>query len=118
MLYSELELGTWLLHCLAVGDQEQIKQAEDLLAELKDNLEAGNLKDLNATSFVGLAAAAAIIPAATPTQELSAVKEVSQAEEIEEVTAASIFDEVAGVEAEGLAEEDPKTEETSLDELF
>jgi hypothetical protein len=46
------------------------------------------------------------------------VEEVSQAEEIEEVTAASIFDEVAGVEAEGLAEEDPKTEETSLDELF
>jgi len=88
------------------------------LAELKDNLEAGNLKDLTATSFVGLAAAAAIIPAAMPTQELSAVEEASESEELEEVTAASIFDEVAGVEAEQSSEEDPKTQETSLDELF
>ena len=119
MLYSELELGTWLLHCLAVGDAEQIKQAEELLAELKDNLEAGNLKDLTATSFVGLAAAAAIIPTATPTQEFAAIEVVEEAEELadEEVTAASIFDEVAGVDSEAPAEGDQNTE-PSPDELF
>jgi aminoglycoside phosphotransferase (APT) family kinase protein len=119
MLYSELELGTWLLHCLAVGDAEQIKQAEELLAELKDNLEAGNLKDLTATSFVGLAAAAAIIPTATPTQEFAAIEVVEEAEEIadEEVTAASIFDEVAGIDSEAPAEGDQNTE-PSPDELF
>ncbi len=119
MLYSELELGTWLLHCLAVGDAEQIKQAEELLAELKDNLEAGNLKDLTATSFVGLAAAAAIIPTATPTQEFAAIEVIEEAEELadEEVTAASIFDEVAGIDAEAPAEGDQNTE-PSPDELF
>lgn len=119
MLYSELELGTWLLHCLAVGDAEQIKQAEELLAELKDNLEAGNLKDLTATSFVGLAAAAAIIPTATPTQEFAAIEVVEEAEEQadEEVTAASIFDEVAGIDSEAPAEGDQNTE-PSPDELF
>ncbi len=119
MLYSELELGTWLLHCLAVGDAEQIKQAEELLAELKDNLEAGNLKDLTATSFVGLAAAAAIIPTATPTQEFAAIEVVEEAEEIadEKVTAASIFDEVAGIDSEAPAEGDQNTE-PSPDELF
>jgi hypothetical protein len=120
MLYSELELGTWLLHCLAVGDPVQIMQAEELLAELKDNLEAGNLKDLTATSFVGLAAAATIIPAATPTQEIAAVAEESEpaAEDVEEVTAASIFDEVAGIEGHESVDSDPETKETSLDELF
>ncbi len=119
MLYSELELGTWLLHCLAVGDAEQIKQAEELLAELKDNLEAGNLKDLTATSFVGLAAAAAIIPTATPTQEFAAIEVIEEAEELadEELTAASIFDEVAGIDAEAPAEGDQNTE-PSPDELF
>ena len=120
MLYSELELGTWLLHCLAVGDPEQIKQAEELLVELKDNLEAGNLKDLTATSFVGLAAAAAIIPAATPTQELSAVAQEPEpaVEEIEEVTAASIFDEVAGIDNDEAIDSERETKETNLDELF
>ncbi len=119
MLYSELELGTWLLHCLAVGDAEQIKQAEELLAELKDNLEAGNLKDLTATSFVGLAVAAAIIPTATPTQEFAAIEVVEEAEELadEELTAASIFDEVAGIDSEAPAEGDQNTE-PSPDELF
>jgi hypothetical protein len=120
MLYSELELGTWLLHCLAVGDVEQIKQAEELLAELKDNLEAGNLKDLTATSFVGLTAAAAIIPAATPTQELAAIEteEESQQPQFEEVTAASIFDEVEGIDAEESSDGENEIKETNPDELF
>ncbi len=120
MLYSEMELGTWLLHCLAVGDPDQIKQAEELLVELKENLDAGNLKDLTATSFVGLAAAATIIPAATPTQEITAVAEETEpaAEEVEEVTAASIFDEVSGIENDEDVDSQPQTKETNLDELF
>jgi macrolide phosphotransferase len=120
MLYSEMELGTWLLHCLAVGDPDQIKQAEELLVELKENLDAGNLKDLTATSFVGLAAAATIIPAATPTQEITAVSEETEpeAEEVEEVTAASIFDEVSGIENDEDVDSQPQTKETNLDELF
>jgi hypothetical protein len=36
----------------------------------------------------------------------------------EEVTAASIFDEVAGSETQDSLDEDPKSSETSLDELF
>lgn len=120
MLYSEMELGTWLLHCLAVGDPDQVKQAEELLVELKENLDAGNLKDLTATSFVGLAAAATIIPAATPTQELTAVAEETEpeGEEVEEVTAASIFDEVSGIENDEDVDSQPQTKETNLDELF
>jgi aminoglycoside phosphotransferase (APT) family kinase protein len=120
MLYSELELGTWLLHCLAEGDPEQIKQAEDLLAELKDNLEAGNLKDLTATSFVGLAATAAIIPVPTATQELTAVvdaDEPSAAEDLE-ITASSIFDEVESFENQESVDSEPETKEANLDELF
>jgi hypothetical protein len=120
MLYSELELGTWLLHCLADGDPEQIKQAEELLAELKDNLEAGNLKDLTATSFVGLAAATAIIPAAIATQELNAIASEEEPEALvtEEATAASIFDEVAGFDSAQSDEAESEPKETSLDELF
>ncbi len=120
MLYSEMELGTWLLHCLAVGDPDQIKQAEELLVELKENLDAGNLKDLTATSFVGLAAAATIIPAATPTQELTAVAEETEpeSEAVEEITAASIFDEVSGIENDEDVDAQPQTKETNLDELF
>jgi hypothetical protein len=109
-----------LLHCLALGDPEQIKQAEELLVELKDNLEAGNLKDLTATSFVGLAAAAAIIPAATPTQELAAVVEEAEPaeQEVEEVSAASIFDEVAGIDHDEATAAEPESKETNPDELF
>lgn len=119
MLYSELELGTWLLHCLAVGDQEQIQQAEELLAELKDNLEAGNLKDLTATSFVGLAAAAAIIPVATATQELDAIAVEDQTEPVaEEQTVSSIFDEAAGFEGNQSVDDEGETKEANLDELF
>lgn len=118
MLYSEVELGTWLLHCLSVGDPAQIKQAEDLLIELKENLEAGNLKDLTATSFVGLAATSAILPIAMPTQEIEIAKESGSDPEFEDVSETiaepDFFEEFA---AEAVPAESDLTE-TSPDELF
>ena len=120
-LYSELELGSWLLHCLEVGDVEQIKQAEDLLTELKDNLEAGNLKDLTATSFVGLAAASTIIPMAmdtSPITEVVAEEEIAaESEDFSDDSGSESMDELT-VEVEVISETDAMPTETSLDELF
>lgn len=48
-LYSELQLGRWLLYCLDIGSEEEIARAEDGLTELVEDLEAGNLLDLTAT---------------------------------------------------------------------
>ncbi len=56
-LYSELEIGSWLLHCLELGDPNEIAAAEDLLGDLRQELDAGSLRDLRATSFIGLAGA-------------------------------------------------------------
>lgn len=53
-LYSELELGNWLVHCLENEDQAEITRAEDLLTELRDQLDAGSLRELRATSFAGI----------------------------------------------------------------
>lgn len=108
MLYAELELGSWLLHCLESGDAEAIKQAEDLLVDLKENLEAGNLKDLTATSFVGLAAAAAIIPEAIATSPVETVVE----EEIAAREEPELFSDVMADDPENVEGE------TTLDELF
>ena len=58
-LYSELELGNWLVHCLAHEDQTEVARAEDLLNELRDQLDAGSLPALRAASFAGLATAGA-----------------------------------------------------------
>jgi macrolide phosphotransferase len=55
-LYSELELGNWLVHCLTHEDQAEIAKAEDLLNELRDQLDSGALPALRAASFAGLAA--------------------------------------------------------------
>ena len=80
-LYSELELGSWLLHCLSHEDQTEIARAEDLLNELRDQLDSGSLPALRATSFAGLATAGATM--ATETFEFQ--KPVSEeAEEAEE----------------------------------
>ena len=53
-LYSELELGSWLVHCLENEDQAEITRAEDLLTELRDQLDTGSLRELRATSFAGI----------------------------------------------------------------
>jgi aminoglycoside phosphotransferase (APT) family kinase protein len=54
VLYSELELGSWLAHCVEEGDPARIAQAEDLIEDLRTQLEAGSLKDIRASSFIGL----------------------------------------------------------------
>jgi macrolide phosphotransferase len=54
LLYSELELGSWLAHCVQEGDPARITQAEDLIEDLRTQLEAGSLKDIRASSFIGL----------------------------------------------------------------
>ena len=62
-LYSELELATWLTHCLAVGEDRAISDAEAMLTDLAEQLEAGSLRSLRAASFIGLGAAAVTAPA-------------------------------------------------------
>lgn len=69
-LYSELELGSWLAHCVETGDEESITQAEDLILELRDQHDAGSLKPLRAASFVGLVAGATILPEITNSIQL------------------------------------------------
>ena len=56
-LYAELELGNWLVYCLANEDESEVAKAEDLLNELRDQLDAGSLPALRAASFAGLATA-------------------------------------------------------------
>ena len=57
-LFSELELATWLTHCIAVGEEKAISDAEAMLADLAEQLDAGSLRSLRASSFIGLGAAA------------------------------------------------------------
>ena len=89
-LYSELELGSWLVYCIANKDEKQISQAEDMIAELRDQLESGNLRSLRASSFAGIASLSAA--AETPgeasglqeddleTQELTQQQDANSAE--------------------------------------
>lgn len=58
-LYSELELATWLSHCVQVGEDAAIADAEAMLADLAEQLDAGSLRPLRAASFIGLGGAAA-----------------------------------------------------------
>jgi macrolide phosphotransferase len=71
-LYSELELGSWLVYCIANKDEKQISQAEDMIAELRDQLESGNLRSLRASSFAGIAS---LSPAAETQGEASGRQE-------------------------------------------
>ena len=86
-LYSELELGNWLVHCLSHEDQTEIARAEDLLNELRDQLDAGGLPMLRATSFAGLATAGATMATQTfefETPEVEADEEPSSTSSSEE----------------------------------
>lgn len=67
-LYSELELGSWLVYCLETETPEEIARAEDLLSELRDQLDAGGLKPLRATSFAGISGTTAAPQTALLTQ--------------------------------------------------
>jgi aminoglycoside phosphotransferase (APT) family kinase protein len=65
-LYSELALGQWLLHLLnSDADVESISEAEDMLADLRSDLEGGKLPDLKSSSFIGMAAATSLLPEIT-----------------------------------------------------
>jgi aminoglycoside phosphotransferase (APT) family kinase protein len=78
-LYAELEIGSWLVHCLEQGDPLEIASAEDLLSELRADLEAGNLRNLKATSFVGLGSGSLL---GQMTSEIPVVKPRSDSEEL------------------------------------
>jgi macrolide phosphotransferase len=64
-LYSELELGSWLVYCLEYETPTEIARAEDLLNELRDQLDAGGLKPLRATSFAGISGTSSAVTPAT-----------------------------------------------------
>ncbi len=110
-LYSELELGSWLAHCVEQGDAELIAQAEELISELREQLEAGTLKALRAASFVGLVAGATILPEITNSMPLiNAAEEASVAEV--EVTQVEV------VEVEELVVEESSTEALDVADIF
>lgn len=104
-LYSELELATWLTHCLAVGEEKAISDAEAMLADLAEQLDAGSLRSLRAASFIGLGAAAVTATAVMNTSPAEPELEAEEPEpelEAEEMPEAPVQD----------------LGESSLDELF
>lgn len=115
-LYSELELGSWLLHCLESEDEKEIAIAENMISELRDQLESGNLRNLRAASFAGIAyqapvaEATVVQPSATETPEQES-DEVSAEHEDESAS--------EGASAENSKPEDTGAEATKTeDELF
>jgi aminoglycoside phosphotransferase (APT) family kinase protein len=62
ILYSEIELASWLNHCIQLGDQQLISEAQAMLEDLAQQLAAGALKPLRAAGFIGLGAAIATTP--------------------------------------------------------
>ncbi len=80
-LYSELELGSWLLHCLESEDEKEIAIAENMISELRDQLESGNLRNLRAASFAGIAYQATVTEA-TVAQPSSTEKEEQEPHEV------------------------------------
>jgi aminoglycoside phosphotransferase (APT) family kinase protein len=115
-LYSELELGSWLAHCVEQGDEEAIAQAEDLISEIRDQLEAGSLKTLRAASFVGLVAGATILPEITNSMPV-----VTEAESFESVALEADSSEEEFLEDEVFAErsdEEPATETLDVSSIF
>lgn len=69
MLYSELELGNWLVYCLETGDEAEVARAEDLLNELRDQLDAGSLPALRASSFAGISPTTNSLPIVTKSED-------------------------------------------------
>lgn len=76
ILYSELELASWLAHCLQVGDQQMIADAQAMLSDLEEQLKAQTLRSIRASGFIGLGAAAA----AGATAQLNQVRAAEAAE--------------------------------------
>lgn len=121
-LYSELELGSWLVYCIEQGDEVAIKQAEGLIEDLKEQLSAGTLRELRASSFAGIAAGTALISEiTTPVQQVvlpeePAVEEMALEELSDEPEFLAEFD--SEVETQALDIQDEKPKEPNSDELF
>lgn len=121
-LYSELELGSWLVYCIEQGDESSIKQAEGLIEDLKEQLSAGTLRDLRASSFAGIAAGTALISEiTTPVQQVLLPEEpvsdmVAEDTPIDEPEFLAEFDSEAETQALEIQDENPK--EPNSDELF
>ena len=60
ILYSEIELASWLHHCLQLKDEQMISEAEAMLDDLAQQLAAGTLKPLRAAGFIGLQGSATV----------------------------------------------------------
>ena len=86
-LYSELELGSWLAHCVENQDEKAIAQAEDMISELRDQLESGNLRSLRAASFAGINTVATANQKPVASMEAAETAEISQVAEPEETKA-------------------------------
>lgn len=121
-LYSELELGSWLVYCIEQGDEIAIKQAEGLIEDLKEQLSAGTLRELRASSFAGIAAGTALISEiTTPVQQVvlpeePAVEEMALEELSDEPEFLAEFD--SELETQALDIQDEKPKEPNSDELF
>jgi len=82
ILYSELELASWLAHCLQLGDSSMIADAQSMLTDLDEQLKSQTLRSLRAAGFIGLGAAGA----AGVTAQLDRMPEAQPASEPEQVT--------------------------------
>lgn len=109
-LYSELELGSWLVYCLEQGEESAIKQAESLIEDLREQLSAGTLRDLRASSFAGIAAGTALISEIT-----TPVQQVVLPQESDPIDSADAPVEEAGLEF--LADSEPESVETQALEI-
>ena len=98
-LHAEIELGSWLVYCIANLDSDQIAEAQAMVNELQDQLDAGTLKPLRAAGFIGLGAATQVMPevAAAPAEpeesldELTAATESDSTENESEVASDELF---------------------------
>jgi hypothetical protein len=123
-LYSELELGSWLVYCLEQADESAIKQAEGLIEDLKEQLAAGTLRDLRASSFAGIAAGTALISEiTTPVQQVVLPEEPTEQESEPEFVEEAEIEFLAEFEAESeqtqaLDVQPEGSKEPNSDELF
>jgi macrolide phosphotransferase len=113
-LYSELELGSWLVYCIANKDEKEISQAEDMIAELRDQLESGNLRSLRASSFAGIASLSAAAETQGEASGLQEEEDLETQELIQQQDATSAEGEA--LEANFVEDADRKTK--NEEELF
>jgi aminoglycoside phosphotransferase (APT) family kinase protein len=121
-LYSELELGSWLVYCIEQGEEASIKQAEGLIEDLKEQLSAGTLRDLRASSFAGIAAGTALISEiTTPVQQVLLPEEPVYEEEVREELSDEpefLAEFSSEIETQALEIQEEKPKEPNSDELF